>query len=331
MANAERKRTTKKPKKEEVVEDPRLKMMREATRKVEFIDSMVVEKANFISHIPLSKECGKLMQKNGLGEYTNELGDRRLSAVFDNSDTVTYITTSDFIANKWSAPVQAKGLGEGASNYPYLMPDGTTLYYAQKGENSIGGYDLFVTRYNPDNGSFLRSDNLGMPFSSEANDYLYVIDEQQQLGYFVTDRRQPEGKVCIYVFIPSNSRQVYPSEEYSEEQMKSLSELRRIADTWGDKKEREAALDRFKRAKAEFAERMKGKESQTTLSELDKMRQEASNLEKWLAATRKTYAEASDEKKMAMREGLINSEQALESLLLQIRQKEKEERNKNYQ
>ena len=331
VACAQRRRTQKKPKKEEVVEDPRLKIMREATRKVVFIDSMVVGKASFISHIPLSKECGKMTQKNGLGQYTNELGDRSFSAVFDNSDSLTSITMSDYIANQWTKPTPIKGIGKGDANYPYLMPDGTTLYYAQKGENSIGGYDIFVTRYNPDNGSFLRPENIGMPFASEANDYLYVIDETQQLGYFVTDRRQPEGMVCIYIFIPSNSRQIYPSEAYSEEQIKSLAELRRIADTWGNGKEREAALERLRKARAAFAQRTGETDKPATLSELDKMKQKAADMERELAETRKIYANAPEDRKTMMREGLLNTEQDLETLLLQIRQKEKEERNKNYQ
>ena len=44
-----------------------------------------------------------------------------------------------------------------------------------------------------------------MPFNSEANDYLYVIDEANNLGWFATDRRQPEDTVCVYVFIPSEN------------------------------------------------------------------------------------------------------------------------------
>lgn len=331
VASAQRRRSAKKAKKEEVVEDPRLKIMREATRKVVFIDSMVVEKATFISHIPLSKECGTILQKNGMGQYTNELGDRNFSAVFDRSDSLNHITMSDYIANQWTKPTTIRGIGNADANYPYLMPDGTTLYYAQKGENSIGGYDIFVTRYNPDNSAFLRPENIGMPFASEANDYLYVIDETQQLGYFVTDRRQPEGMVCIYIFIPSNSRQIYPSEVYTEEQIKSLSELRRIADTWGNGKEREAALERLKKAKATFAQRNGEKDRPASMSELDKMRQRAADMERELAATRKVYANATEDRKNMMREGLINTEQDLESLLLLIRQKEKEERNKNYQ
>ena len=324
------KRPVKKPKKVEQVveEDPRIRQMLDATQQVVFVDSMVVAKDDFISHIPLSKECGRLVQKNGLGQYTNELGDQRLSTVFNAADSASHIVMSEFLANRWTEPKTAKGIGDASANYPYVMPDGITLYYAQKGPNSIGGYDIFTTRYNADNGSFLRPENLGMPFSSEANDYLYVIDEPQQLGYFVTDRRQPAGKVCIYVFIPSTTRRVYTPEAYSDEQLRSLAAINRIADTWkGNSEARSQALQRFKEAKALLNAESKDRQ----LSELDKMRQEATVMEKTLEASRKVYAEASDDRRSMMRQVILRSEQELETLQRQIKQREKEERNKNAQ
>lgn len=332
--SAQRRRSVRKPQKKEekVQEDPRLRMMLEATQQVVFIDSMVVKKDNFISHIPLSKECGILMEKNQLGQYTNELGDRRLATMENTADSTTHITISDLIANQWTTPTPIKGIGDETANYPYLMPDGITLYYAQKGEKSIGGFDIFVTRYNGENNAFLRPENIGMPFSSEANDYLYVIDEAQQLGYFVTDRRQPEGMVCIYVFIPTTSRRIYPTESYSEEKIRSLAAITRIADTWGDEQERKLALQRLKEAKAGAGNSpLTSRPSPLTShpsSELDKMKHEAYALKKTLEAARKYYASASEDKRFTMREEILNSEQKLEQLQLQIRQKEKEERNK---
>ncbi|MFR3186749.1 MAG: hypothetical protein ACLTOV_01045 [Phocaeicola sp.] len=43
---------------------------------------------------------------------------------------------------------------------------------------------------------------MGMPFNSPYNDYMYALDDFNNLGWFATDRFQPEGKVCIYVFAP---------------------------------------------------------------------------------------------------------------------------------
>ena len=212
-----KKTTVKKP---VVVEDPRIQQMLVSTQKVIFIDSMVVSKADFMRYIPLSADAGLLEQNDSLGQFTNELKDHRLTTFFDKADSACHIAQSDYIGNTWTAPIRVEGISDYAANFPFLMPDGTTLYFAQKGENSIGGYDLFVTRYDSDTGSFLRAENLGMPFSSTANDYLYAIDEANNLGYFVTDRRQPQGQVCIYVFIPNETRKIYTSEAYSDEQLR---------------------------------------------------------------------------------------------------------------
>ncbi len=331
VGNAQRRKAVKKPKKEEVVEEnPLITQMLAATQRVMFIDSMVVAETDFYSHIPLSPECGTMLQKVGGGQYTSELGDHRVESFSLSGDTATYLASIDFIGGQWTNPAPLKGIGNDAANYPYIMPDGTTLYYAQKGEKSIGGYDIFVTRYNAESGSYLRPENIGMPFASEANDYLYVIDESTQLGYFVTDRRQPQGMVCIYVFIPSTSRRVYQSEAYSPEQLQSLAAINSIADTWGDDSVRRSALERLAKARQSFANRH-GVESagERQLSELDAMRQDAEKKKRALAEERKDFSVATPEARVLMKELILKDEKELEELLLQIRQKEKEERNNN--
>ena len=127
-----------------------------------------------------------------------------------------------------------------------MLTDGITFYFAGKGEESIGGYDIFLTRYDSRSGSFFKPENIGMPFNSEANDYLYAIDEFNRIGYFVSDRRQPEGKVCIYIFVPSESRKTYDSSIYTEQQIRDFADIISIADTWGNGSERKTALARLK-------------------------------------------------------------------------------------
>ena len=49
------------------------------------------------------------------------------------------------------------------------MADGVTIYYASDGEG-LGGYDIFVTRYNTNTDTYLVPENVGMPFNSPYND-----------------------------------------------------------------------------------------------------------------------------------------------------------------
>ena len=110
--------------------------------------------------------------------------------------------------DRWTDETPVNGLEtDGDLRYPFLQNDGITIYYAATGSESMGGLDIFVSRYNTATGKYLKPENIGMPFNSEGNDYLYVIDEANNLGWFATDRRQPADTVCVYVFIPSERNQ----------------------------------------------------------------------------------------------------------------------------
>lgn len=256
MAAQKRKRNTKPkpaPVVEEPQEDPRITNMREMTQQIIIVDSIVVNKDQFLASIRLSSECGQLMNTGAFFRnqlqgtlYLNEMGNKVYFSQPDGHQQQLY--TADKLGNEWSKPQPLQGLSEGIdeASYPFMLTDGLTFYFAGKGEGSIGGYDIFMTRYDSRSGSFLKPENIGMPFNSEANDYMYAIDEANRIGYFVSDRRQPEGKVCIYIFIPSDTRKTYDNSKYTEEQIRNFADIASIADTWGNGTERKAALDRIK-------------------------------------------------------------------------------------
>ena len=240
---------------EEPQEDPRITEMREATQQIIFIDSIVVAKDDILAFIRLNPESGRLdtfdqfFRSEGHTDsyvYINEMGNKCYFSD-ENANGLMQLYTLDKLGEDWSDPLALKGINEGISeaNYPFMMTDGTTFYFAAKGKESIGGYDIFVTRADSENGQFLKPENIGMPFNSEANDYMYIIDELSNIGYFVTDRRQPEGKVCIYMFIPPTSRRIYNSDAYTEEQLRGFADISSIANTWGKGTERKAALERL--------------------------------------------------------------------------------------
>jgi hypothetical protein len=256
-AQKKKKRPVKKPVVvvvEEPQEDPRITNMREMTQQIVIIDSIVTDKSQFLSHYILSSETGKIMtasQFKGIKAdgyiYLNEMGNK---AYFGKSDKngIRQIFTSDKLGDRWGEPILMNGLSEGIdeADYPFMMNDGITFYFAARGEESIGGYDIFFTRYDSRSGAFLKPENIGMPFNSEANDYMYAADEQSGIGYFVSDRRQPEGKVCVYIFILPETRRSYDPSRFTEQQIRDFADITRIADTWGNGSERRAALERLK-------------------------------------------------------------------------------------
>ena len=180
------------------------------------IDSFVVDKANFLSAYKISEESGKLFTFNEFFQtegdhpgtvYETEIGNKIYYSEKGERGNLD-IFSKNKLLNEWSngRPLPGSINESGNANYPFVLSDGVTIYYATDGEG-LGGYDIFVTRYNTNTDSYLTPENVGMPFNSPYNDYMYVIDEYNNLGWFASDRFQPEEKVCIYVFIPNSSKQ----------------------------------------------------------------------------------------------------------------------------
>ena len=329
---------------EEPQEDPRITEMREATQRIVFIDSVVVAKNDFLSAIRLNAESGRLdsfdqfFRSEGHEEsyvYINEMGNKCYFSD-ENANSRMQLYTLDKLGEDWSEPLALKGISDGISeaNYPFMMTDGTTFYFAAKGEESIGGYDIFVTRADTENGQFLKPENIGMPFNSEANDYMYVVDELSNIGYFVTDRRQPEGKVCVYMFIPPTSRHIYNSDAYTDEQLRGFADISRIANTWGKGTERKLALE-AKQSKSTLnfiindrvtytdISQFQAPESADLYRELQSTKKQLKDTEQLLEKSRNFYAKAKSEDKRVLRTEILDAERQFVRLTADVKTLEK--------
>ena len=202
-----------------------------AVENITVIDSFVVDKSNFLSAYKLSPQSGHLSmaKDSACTAHTNEMGDKSFYSQRDEEGNSTLYASIKLI-DKWSSPVLQKGLDEQLSqlNYPFMDSDGTTLYFSAQGEESIGGYDIFITRTDSEENTFLKPDNLGLPFNSPANDYMFAIDDYSNLGWFASDRYQPEDSVCVYVFVPNEQKVVHDYDTTDQEQLQALASLRSI-------------------------------------------------------------------------------------------------------
>lgn len=68
----------------------------------------------------------------------------------------------------------------------FVEPDGKTLYFSSKGHNSIGGYDIFVSKRNQDK-SWSNPENMGIPTNSPYDDFFY--SKYGTKAYFSTTRK----------------------------------------------------------------------------------------------------------------------------------------------
>lgn len=354
------KRKTPQPTPEQLEQQAKVERMTAKTQKVMFIDSMVVDTKDLLQAYRLTPEAGRIVSYQDVFRSdaqphsyvnVNEMGNRCYFALEDTAH-VFNLYTSEVIGNNWTRPTPLDGLNQGGRftsvNYPYMMGDGQTFYFAAKGNEGLGGYDIYVTRYDADENTFLHPANIGMPFNSEANDYLYVIDEYNNLGWFATDRGQDEGKVCVYTFIPPTTRKTYSVDEYTAEQLASRARLNRIADTWDNRQELENALRRQHQAAqqkttdenaGQFLFVINDEVAYTSLidfkvqanrqhyKQLTKLQYRYQTLGQALEQARDIYATANNYERNELRSEILASEQKLHELLVDIRQLEKDIRN----
>lgn len=222
----------------------RLNRMVNTTEKVCVIDSFVVDKDKFLSAYRMGRDVGLLStvaaffdedDEDGGYLYETERGTDIYYAMKNDGDSLLRLYHGSKADGDWGRPARLKGFDtKGNDNFPFMLADGLTLYFASDGEGSIGGYDIFITRYDSEESRFLRPDNLGMPFNSLYNDYMLAVNEVANLGWFASDRYQPEDKVCVYVFVPNTSAEKYDAENIPYDRLLAFAQLRGIAATQVD-------------------------------------------------------------------------------------------------
>jgi len=344
---------------EQIERQAKLDRMTENTQRILFIDSVVVPKKQLLSCYLLSPEVGQVARYQDIFNtrqqpdayvHVNELASRCYLSLAP-TDTTMQLYKSDNLENRWSRPQQLKGINDGQFrrvNYPFMMGDGQTFYFAAEGGDGLGGYDIYVTRYDADEDQFLHPVNIGMPFNSEANDYLYVIDEYSNLGWFATDRNQSADSVCVYLFLPPASRQTYSASGLSTEEIAPYARINRIADTWTDETARQEALARLqgitqrKRQKpldSEFSFVVNDDLTYTRIAdfqapgssrlfqELQSLRQQYERLMNALDKARDYYAQAAQDERDELRPEILASEQTRLQLQRKIHETEKTIRN----
>ena len=99
----------------------------------------------------------------------------------------------------WGAP---ENLGQTINTpeneiYPYV--NGKALFFASKGLNGFGGYDLYQSKMN----SLIPGTpiNMGIPFNSSKDDVAFICKADGRTGYFSSNRASNEGEDKVYFYI----------------------------------------------------------------------------------------------------------------------------------
>ncbi|MEW6467281.1 MAG: hypothetical protein AB1458_00065 [Bacteroidota bacterium] len=83
-------------------------------------------------------------------------------------------------------------------DYPFLHPNGKILYFCSKGHNSMGGYDVFKSERNEQTGTWSKPVNMDFAINTPDDDFMFVSDANDQVGYFASTRESSGEMVTVY-------------------------------------------------------------------------------------------------------------------------------------
>lgn len=189
----------------------RMESMMQRVDAIEVIDSLTVNRADFFAAYKLNPASGFILGPDDI-DADFKAADASTVYMSENGSVMLWSTDSGLAESHkltdgtWenAQPLTEILNAGGTANYPFLMPDGITLYYATEGDDSLGGYDIYVSRRNGED--FPAPQNMGMPYNSPFDDFLLAIDEETGAGWWASDRNSPGGDVTVYIFVPSESR-----------------------------------------------------------------------------------------------------------------------------
>lgn len=85
---------------------------------------------------------------------------------------------------------------------PYLSDNGYKMYYASRGFNSMGGYDIFWSELGADGSSWQLAQNMGVPVNTTADDIYYQPLKGGTMAVFSSNREGGNGLMDIYFASP---------------------------------------------------------------------------------------------------------------------------------
>ncbi len=119
----------------------------------------------------------------------------------EDKDGIRNLYTSSLQDSLWTVPTLINEQMTTVSDeiYPLLSADGKHLYFSSAGLYGVGGYDLFVSDWNEDNQEWSAPENLGFPYSSPADDFLFYNSPDGRYTFFASNRDCSKDSVFVYV------------------------------------------------------------------------------------------------------------------------------------
>jgi hypothetical protein len=81
----------------------------------------------------------------------------------------------------------------------FIHPDGRQIYFSSKGHKSMGGFDIFSSLINDENGFWSEPVNVGYPVNTPDDDVFYITTADGRRAFFSSDKEGGYGEKDIYM------------------------------------------------------------------------------------------------------------------------------------
>ena len=149
------------------------------------------------------------------------------SSYGDNKNNSLDIYVVFKVNGAWREPKKVPGNvnTDEDESFPFLHPNGTTLFFSSKGHNSMGGYDIFQSQYDLNNNNWSNPENLDFPINTPLDDIQYVTDMFNEMAYFASNRETEANRISVYQIVIEQNPELHKLENLEDVLEKSLLEV----------------------------------------------------------------------------------------------------------
>ena len=81
----------------------------------------------------------------------------------------------------------------------FIHPNGKEIFFSSRGHNSMGGFDIFSSQFDDENGFWSEPENMGYPINSPDDDVYFVVSTDGKHGYFTSAKETGFGEKDLYM------------------------------------------------------------------------------------------------------------------------------------